>query len=908
MKQSRNKLRWRGIISVLLAIIIISGIPFTSFAAPEEDAITVTPHSYDPSTGNYTAGAPINVNKLYNNNYEILASLLDSQIQYRDTINPEELRFIGWSAKQPSQMPVYTTDEFGLVDRNATNVEIGNELERLSYRKDGSGSDPLYYDPYYYMINKNIVVDGNIDIYSLYQTVSYDVQDSYWDEYNTLDFNGGNPDYYSGFSDSTNASADYGIMVGSGTIEPIFENGKWEYMEEAGSPALVLRESLSTTTEGTTVEPGELYGNKTAQWTDYEQLIGNIQFDFMIQPEVQDTDVVVVLNKSAWAEETEWEASVDSVNDIAGELLANGNSANNRVALVQFGGNTLNSFNFQSDEGAFDTNFANGLDYNADGSLKTPVSPLAYRNGDGEVVHTYPEGTVNPAGYYTSDYTLALEQAELFAESRNQEDSERPLTIVFVSHDDTEVYVGHRDMYYRVLQTPNFWGDEVSPGNQINAISYTRELTFDMHGDGVDQAETELYHRMFIGTTSQYHDGIGATSYGEGYQYTNLLEEANGISKAAELKREFGAAINFIGVNLHGRVGYTKGNDIVIEGWLKELGTTEADFSNVADVSGDKLNSALQKVFYSGSEPLPTEALESTYSDAILSDIITEDYRILVDNTHPITLERGGVEITLTESPDNTPEVNQYYIETISYAGGEREQIKVNIGEIDRNLVQLNFYIEVTDPNLADGNYPTNEEHLLTYTDTPPTGEERVVERNDLGDPSLEVATVVDPIPTPDPTPTPGPTPVIPAVTPVPVAVVPVATLPAIPTPLAEVPTNIDETEVPLASGSAWSLLDLILTVVTGIMTIMLLVTYFTGRKEEEEYGEIKKKGLLRLISLIPALGAILLFFLTQDMTQPMIIVDEWTIYFAIIAIVQGTVTFFSRKKVEEDENFDATA
>ncbi len=160
------------------------------------------------------------------------------------------------------------------------------------------------------------------------------------------------------------------------------------------------------------------------------------------------------------------------------------------------------------------------------------------------------------------------------------------------------------------------------------------------------------------------------------------------------------------------------------------------------------------------------------------------------------------------------------------------------------------------------------------------------------------------PIPTPDPGPTPEPIPT-PAAPPAAVALV-------IPPGVAEVlaiadgATTIEDTEVPLAQGgAAWSLLDLILTVVTGLLAVSLLITYFTGRKEEEEeeYGEIKRKGLLRILSAVPMIGAIILFILTQDMTLPMIIVDEWTIVFAAITLVQGAITFFSRKKVEEDDD-----
>ncbi len=145
---------------------------------------------------------------------------------------------------------------------------------------------------------------------------------------------------------------------------------------------------------------------------------------------------------------------------------------------------------------------------------------------------------------------------------------------------------------------------------------------------------------------------------------------------------------------------------------------------------------------------------------------------------------------------------------------------------------------------------------------------------------------------------------VVTPITPPPV-VPPTPVIPPVATPGADAPVTIEDTETPLASGAAWSLLDLILTVITGLLAVSLLVTYFKRRKEEEEDEnvEVKRKGLLRMLSIVPMIGAIVLFILTQDMTLPMIIIDEWTIVFAAITLVQAGITYFSRKKVEEEDD-----
>ncbi len=222
----------------------------------------------------------------------------------------------------------------------------------------------------------------------------------------------------------------------------------------------------------------------------------------------------------------------------------------------------------------------------------------------------------------------------------------------------------------------------------------------------------------------------------------------------------------------------------------------------------------------------------------------------------------------------------------ISYSEAQSFTVEVTTVEEDFDIVNIATFGKAGVSDSFNGGDPALESnevlHVTASTEEPPVPP-------------------VPPVPVP-PTPVP-PTPVPP--TPVPPVVPPAVTIPPVATPLADGPTTIEDTEVPLANGAAWSLLDLILTVVTGLLAVSLLITYFTGRKEEEEeeYGEIKRKGLLRILSAVPMIGAIILFILTQDMTLPMIIVDEWTIVFAAITLVQGAITFFSRKKVEEDDD-----
>ena len=134
---------------------------------------------------------------------------------------------------------------------------------------------------------------------------------------------------------------------------------------------------------------------------------------------------------------------------------------------------------------------------------------------------------------------------------------------------------------------------------------------------------------------------------------------------------------------------------------------------------------------------------------------------------------------------------------------------------------------------------------------------------------------------------------------------------------------EIIDDETPLAgpAGGAWALLNLILTAVTVALSAALLVGYLGKSKQarEDENGNTmydengnevleyirKKRGFWRVVSLIPAIGAVIAFILTENMLLPMVIVDRWTLLMVAIALVQVVITALSKKRDEEQEEND---
>ena len=242
-------------------------------------------------------------------------------------------------------------------------------------------------------------------------------------------------------------------------------------------------------------------------------------------------------------------------------------------------------------------------------------------------------------------------------------------------------------------------------------------------------------------------------------------------------------------------------------------------------------------------------------------------------------------------------------------------------------------------------------------TPTPAPTEEPTPTPAPTEEPTPTPAPTEESTPTPAPNPNPNPNPATPTPTPV-APVVPATVATPTPKPTAtpstapsdnsgkgdgnndgEIGETINDNETPLANGEdiadnatplaglgtgAWALINLILTIVTTLLSILLLIGYIGKKKKalEDEDGNVvldengkevmeyekNKKGLWRLISIIPALIAIIVFIFTEDMTLPMIFIDKWTILHVVIALVQVVVMVLCKKKKDENDEDENAA
>ena len=120
------------------------------------------------------------------------------------------------------------------------------------------------------------------------------------------------------------------------------------------------------------------------------------------------------------------------------------------------------------------------------------------------------------------------------------------------------------------------------------------------------------------------------------------------------------------------------------------------------------------------------------------------------------------------------------------------------------------------------------------------------------------------------------------------------------------VPMNILDSSTPQAPFGAWALINLLCALATALLSLIMMIRYFGARREEnEETGEIterNRKGALRLASLIPAIGAIAAFLLTENMANPMVLTDGWTVLMIIFLAIQTGVAILAARKDSDSE------
>lgn len=102
-----------------------------------------------------------------------------------------------------------------------------------------------------------------------------------------------------------------------------------------------------------------------------------------------------------------------------------------------------------------------------------------------------------------------------------------------------------------------------------------------------------------------------------------------------------------------------------------------------------------------------------------------------------------------------------------------------------------------------------------------------------------------------------------------------------------------------------WAFLNLVFCILTVLGSAALLLTFFLHKKEKGGKDQVKRHGVWHFISLIPSVGSIIAFILTENMSNPMVVFDQWTVMMVVIAVVQVVIMILSKKRYDKENHND---
>ena len=137
-------------------------------------------------------------------------------------------------------------------------------------------------------------------------------------------------------------------------------------------------------------------------------------------------------------------------------------------------------------------------------------------------------------------------------------------------------------------------------------------------------------------------------------------------------------------------------------------------------------------------------------------------------------------------------------------------------------------------------------------------------------------------------------------------------------TPLSDGEEDVDDGKTPLSKNDAWALINLIAAIITVLFGLILLLSkrhrnddeedeeerQARMENDEEKEPEQKRGWICKVLGVIVAIASVVLFILTEDMSLPMVLIDNWTIWMVVLAVVELVLLLVGRhwKDVEEDD------
>ncbi|MFV0411760.1 MAG: MBG domain-containing protein, partial [Oscillospiraceae bacterium] len=125
----------------------------------------------------------------------------------------------------------------------------------------------------------------------------------------------------------------------------------------------------------------------------------------------------------------------------------------------------------------------------------------------------------------------------------------------------------------------------------------------------------------------------------------------------------------------------------------------------------------------------------------------------------------------------------------------------------------------------------------------------------------------------------------------------------------------ISEAANPLASASpSWALLNLLLTIASALTAVALLVSALGSKKKnaedwDEQESESTKHGFVwKALGILLGLVAAIVMLFTQKISGTMVLVNSWTILFAVLFAAQLISAFLSKRSTSAADDSSTTA
>ena len=87
-----------------------------------------------------------------------------------------------------------------------------------------------------------------------------------------------------------------------------------------------------------------------------------------------------------------------------------------------------------------------------------------------------------------------------------------------------------------------------------------------------------------------------------------------------------------------------------------------------------------------------------------------------------------------------------------------------------------------------------------------------------------------------------------------------------------------------------------------GIIILLGKLKKQEEAENEEEANELKRRKWTKVIGVIVAIVSVVVFFITEDMSMPMVMTDKWTLLMVVMAVINLVVLAIGRKWKQDDD------